>query len=447
MTFNQIQSTNLGYTAYYWLQSPSQDLIDTLAADDDVLGEPYNYYAYNERTLITSLPSLYGMSQDDAVVPALEARGHWEDDLLPSDRLPPNATQVDVPEPDRVALWKRAATSAVSKYWDDALVSLPDGAGWKSAASQSLSGGQFQYFYDSSAGAGVTVYAIGEVGVNTDHPEFADNKPRALPAQSSYGYIGVANAGLSLHGSQVAGVINGLRLGVSKDSSVVFSGHPIPADDNNSPRDWYLEDLLSAWDDMNKDGRTPAGSVINMSFGSKINYWTPNFIKRFCDILKRMDRAGVTIFASAGNWGKTPAIPGGGQNSWRAAVDTYPQLFAKPDNPDANLFRDFDDADDLGYLPNMIVVGATTQFGKAAIFTQGLSDAFVTVYAAGQDVWAVNDPSAGSQYETARGTSFAAPQVAALAAYFKNLPLSINWHSQRKPLPSSLSGTNTNAPC
>jgi hypothetical protein len=434
VTFNQIQSTNLGYTAYYWLQNPSQDLIDTLAADADVMGEPYDYYAYNERTLLTGGPILYGMSRDDAA-PVLEARGHREDDLLPSGRLPPNATQVDAPEPDRVTLWKRAATSAVSEYWDDALVSLPDGAGWKSAASQSYSGGQFQYFYDSSAGAGVTVYAIGEVGVYTNHPEFANNRPRALPTQSSYGYTGVTNADLSLHGSQVAGVINGLKLGVSKDSSVVFSGHPIPADDNNSPRDWFLEDLLSAWDDMNTDGRTPVGSVINMSFGSKINYWTPNFIKRFYDILKRMDRAGVTIVVSAGNWGKTPAIPGGGQSSWRTAVDTYPQQFAKPDNPDANLFRDFDDADDLGYLPNMIVVGATTQFGKAAIFTQGRPDAFVTVYAAGQDVWTVNDPAASNKYLTARGTSFAAPQVAALAAYFKNLPLSINWNSQRKPLP------------
>lgn len=74
----------------------------------------------------------------------------------------------------------------------------------------------------------------------------------------------------------------------------------------------------------------------------------------------------------------------------------------------------------------MILVGATNEFGVEAPFSQ-FSD-YVTVFAGGRDVGITSDPSNSRKYEVARGTSYAAPQVAALAAYLKKLPS--QWQTQ-----------------
>lgn len=77
----------------------------------------------------------------------------------------------------------------------------------------------------------------------------------------------------------------------------------------------------------------------------------------------------------------------------------------------------------------MILVGATNQFGNEALFLQTVD--FVNTFAAG-DILNAPGSSGNSDYEVARGTSFAAPQVAALAAYFKALPS--KWQGQREYL-------------
>lgn len=435
-TYNTVRSANLGYTAYYWIESMSEELFKKLGQDADV-EMVYYYYPFNEDNLPpTNGPILTGLSQAGPA-PVLEGRGNLGDGMLPQSRpFAHNASQVGAPEADRTMPWKRAATSTItstSGLWNAALVSLPPKANWRSQGSGSKVGANdFQYFYDDTAGKGATVYAIGEVGVWTGHPEFTTygNIPRVLAPQSTYGNTGSSNGVMEAHGSAVAAVMCGAQLGIAKLSSVVYSGHLTPEDDLNVPRDWHLEDLLNAWDDMNTAPRTPHSSVINISWGSKSTYWSQTFIKRLYEILKMMDRAGVTVVVASGNWGNTPLA---GHPSLRKAVDCYPQLFADPNNPQMSLWRDFHDPDDAGYLPNMIVVGATDQYGRRALFAQQAD--YVTIYASGRDIYAPGGPTGG--FTTLKGTSFAAPQVAALAAYFKQLPS--KWQTQRKQASLTLS--------
>ncbi|KAF2993713.1 hypothetical protein E8E14_002289, partial [Neopestalotiopsis sp. 37M] len=392
--YHEARSNSLagGYTAFFWVQSlPSEPRSPNLGIASEAAA---------------MIPRGSGPVGLDSESFNLSLRG---DPPTVNDGLPPS----------KVQLWKRAATSALSQYWNDALISLPNGQRWKSGPRGGKSGSDFVYYYDDSAGSGMTVYAVGEPGgVNTAHDEWSGREsPRRLD-KFTYEASGPAD---QLHGTRVAAVINGAQLGVCKSCKVAYTGY-VPAsavtDDQGrlfdpDPRDWYLEDLLKAWDDM----ESPTSSVINMSWGSMYQFWTPAFINRLYDILKRMDRAGVTLVVAAGNWGD--------QKYNRKAVDTYPQLFADPNNGLKPQWTDSSDATDLGYLENMIVVGATNQFGNEAKFSQTAD--FVTTFAAGDNLNAPGS-SGNSDYEAARGTSFAAPQVAALAAYFKALPS--KWQGQ-----------------
>lgn len=110
-------------------------------------------------------------------------------------------------------------------------------------------------------------------------------------------------------------------------------------------------------------------------------------------------------------------------------MDTYPQLFADPGRTGLTPFyQDPNDANDIGYLPNLIVVGATNNFGQKADFSQTAD--FVTIYAAGLRVDVASAGNNPQAYGSESGTSYAAPQVAALAAYLKRLPS--KWHDQCK---------------
>lgn len=422
---DQIWSPKLGYTAYFWVQSLPGSTREALSQNPAVL-YIYDYHEWNVNSPAVGTP-IFGVDSGEFILPATLLSGADTQDEYQSlfHDLSYNVSRVDTPEADKTQPSKREATSAVvGAYWNDALISVPRGQRWKSG----LRGGintdrNYVYYYDDSAGSGITVYAIGEVGLWTSHPEFAGRTaPRAMPPQSRYGTLGVPNDIASHHGTTVAATISGAMLGVCQGCSVVFSGHDLPSDDNYNVRDWYLEDLLSAWEDMNTAPRTPASSVLNLSWGSKYTYWTPVFIRTLYDLLKRMDRAGVTIVISAGNWGLTPDPSN--PASKREAVDTYPQLFADPDNSRKNLWRDSSDPNDLGYLPNLIIVGASDQFGKRAGFSQTAS--FLTTYAAGKSLWGTSQ----SSYEVVSGTSFASPEVAGLAAYFKQLQS--QWHDQRE---------------
>lgn len=70
------------------------------------------------------------------------------------------------------------------------------------------------YYYDTSAGAGVTAYVI-DTGINTAHTEFG--------GRASWGFNNAdgTNADLNGHGTHVSGTIAGVTYGVAKKASVV----------------------------------------------------------------------------------------------------------------------------------------------------------------------------------------------------------------------------------
>lgn len=95
-------------------------------------------------------------------------------------------------------------------------------------------------------------------------------------------------------------------------------------------------------------------------------------------------------------------------------VNKYPAKFADP-------------SDKYGGLPNLMVVSASNFKTQLDWFSHW--SPYIAAFAPGENVQLPRDPSFGGKpMRTDDGTSFAAPQVAALAAYFR--ALSSPWHSQ-----------------
>lgn len=117
--------------------------------------------------------------------------------------------------------------------------------------------------------------------------------PTALRTGSRYGYQPFVFDPFTVHSVGIASVVSGAELGLCKKCSVKYSSFAFPPEGTEFPRDWYLEDLLAAWDDMNTSPKTPATSILNLSWGQRQAYFVPAFIKRLYYILKKMDQVRV----------------------------------------------------------------------------------------------------------------------------------------------------------
>lgn len=221
-----------------------------------------------------------------------------------------------------------------------------------------LSGSEYNYYYKSSSGQGVTVYVI-DTGINTAHADFE--------GRAKFGYSSVileGNGDTNGHGTHVAGTIAGKTFGVAKSSEVVAVKVLMGS----------LGIGLTSWIVSGIDyvGRTanPKRSVINMSLGGSA-------AAAIDDAVANVIAKGITTVVAAGN-------------SEADACTGSPSR-----------------------VPSAITVAASDVNDASAYFTN--YGACVDTYAPGV---AIRSAWIGSNTaeNTISGTSMASPHVAGLAA-------------------------------
>lgn len=220
-----------------------------------------------------------------------------------------------------------------------------------------------RYTYDTTAGAGITVYVL-DSGIRTTHKEFGG---RAVwGANFINGSPDTDEVG---HGTHVAGIIGGKTYGVAKGCKIIA----VKVLDKNGlgTMSGILQGLQWAVNDAKKRGITKK-AVINASIGG-------SYTEIGNDAVKAATKLGITCVTSAGN--------------------------------------EADDAANYSpsSAPSAITVGSIDSAGYRSIWSN--YGALVDIFAPGSDIL-----SAGHLGDTdslyMSGTSMAAPHVAGLAAYF-----------------------------
>ncbi|CAM1508809.1 Fc.00g025480.m01.CDS01 [Cosmosporella sp. VM-42] len=374
-----IESSEFNFVAFYWVPMLDRDTMAALLESPDV-DDAYYYEEWNANTG----PIDADLSHDRLPVETEDKRSVSEPDLSARDELD-----------------KRERLTQNSPYWALAQISLPYGKQWKAADSGSYDDTStpddpYLYQYDDSAGQGQFVYIIHEYGYWSTHPEFANTQGRVEVINPTTNF-GPHNEDESLlHGSGVGAMVLGDKLGLCKKCTAVYvtSSEPAPNFINQHlfPRDRILQQLIDALDDI-KRNRRQGKVAINMSFGF-LNHEVRHVLKkRWFALLKKLEtNVQAVLVVSSGNGGRTP-------------INRYPQLFAGTSNQ-------------YGTLSNMIVVGSSDEDGHRASSSQ--THDFLTIYAPG--VWITGPSGPGGGYAPVAGTSYAAPRVAALVAYFRSMP-------------------------
>ncbi|KAK6819399.1 hypothetical protein PG987_015882 [Apiospora arundinis] len=146
-------------------------------------------------------------------------------------------------------------------------------------------------------------------------------------------------------------------------------------------------------------------AVINNSWGFPWHLSTEENVAAHRHVFQELDDAGVVIIFAAGN----DASPEAGKR-----IRHWPQLLASP----------FLEENPLGQLENLIIVGATDEWGTTVPW--GEEAPWMTTFAPGENVGLPFDPALGPGFETfyhpGRGTSYAAPAASGVIAYLRSLP-------------------------
>ncbi|KAL4864546.1 peptidase S8/S53 domain-containing protein [Aspergillus spectabilis] len=141
-----------------------------------------------------------------------------------------------------------------------------------------------------------------------------------------------------------------------------------------------------------------------MSFSYKLtSRMPPLFFTWFRWLLEKLDEQNVVIVMAAANHALTEGV----------AVRRYPAKFADPNHK-------------YGGFPNMIVVAASNSKTERADISN--YSPWVTTFAPGKGIHCPAAPGSKNTMRPCQGTSFSAPQVAALASYFRAVPS--RWQSQ-----------------
>ncbi|KAB8067043.1 peptidase S8/S53 domain-containing protein [Aspergillus leporis] len=299
-------------------------------------------------------------------------------------------------------------------FWGPSQVSLPKGSIWGSPGSSSFdpnnpNGDKFTYNYDVASALDTYVYMINEEGVWEHHNEFMGRSIEHLDSQHNFG----PNTGWKPHyehGSGVAAQVIGNRVGICPSCTlvVVTTKYPNKKIENwqTYPNEKVISQLLDTLDDIKRKKRQ-GKTTLTMSFSYSVQRETSLFHMTIRHLLQKLDDQGVVVVASANNHADKPkeGIP----------MQRYPAKFADPN-------------DVYGGLENMIVVAASDWKTQKAYFSN--YSPFVATFAPGEDVTCPADPvdQPGNIMKICSGTSFAAPQVAALANYFRAVPSP--WQSQ-----------------
>ncbi|EME79398.1 uncharacterized protein MYCFIDRAFT_35047 [Pseudocercospora fijiensis CIRAD86] len=190
-------------------------------------------------------------------------------------------------EPDT----KVFASAPVSMNPDELVkraLTLQSGAEYGLARISHRAKGQSGYIYDTSAGAGTTVYVI-DTGVYTQHSEFGGRA--TMGANFVSGESATDGNG---HGTHCAGTVAGSTYGVAKKANII--GVKVLGSNGSGSNSQVLAGIDWAVKDAQNKGLV-GKSVISMSLGG-------SFSQQSNDAVKSATSAGVFAAIAAGNDGK-----------------------------------------------------------------------------------------------------------------------------------------------
>ncbi|KAL8768769.1 MAG: hypothetical protein Q9209_005057 [Squamulea sp. 1 TL-2023] len=290
----------------------------------------------------------------------------------------------------------------------------------------------YLYHYERSAGRGSFVYVF-DGGFDFLHPEFNGQTPEAYVVPGLSDETGAAvpdtRDDMNGHGTACAAAVGGSTLGIAK--SVKIIGVKFTSTDDPKP-----EDIVLAWRCAIRDARVKGRlgkTVFSHSYGWPMplsdlpnqqhvpayyrppyNIPPPRFAEWWPPLLAEAWRKDIVTVFSTGNIPvpADPRVTNQGSQS--------PTRFCKSNNPIISVA-----SVDAGGQPSPfnLPLGPNPAYNN---FDQDLVGE-ETVFAHGQLInvakpASVNSPS---MYEIKLGTSYAAPQIAGLAAYYLSLPNSV----------------------
>ncbi|KAM0254537.1 hypothetical protein ACHAQJ_006697 [Trichoderma viride] len=396
----EIGAPSFNYIAFYWIPMLDKDTLDTLLKSPDVAdayyyeewnakvgGNDFDYEDFLDNSLSDTDYTLdYVPTQDDGLEVA-------------------NDTLTDRNWVPRPQLEKRAPKTRATDFWPGSQVSLPPGKKWKATDSDSYDSSNteapYKFHWDNNPTQEQFVYVSAEAGLWTEH---VDNIEYLRPPVEFGPEDGAVDPPNFDHGSRVSAMIMGEKLGVCEKCKIVMitTNRPIKLlelDEERYPREKGLQNLLAALEHIKKN-RREGRATINMSYSYMVQHMRPAFLVKLQEILNRLvSEVKAVLVVAAGNHASEKADG--------RPISRYPALLANPGRMG-------------GYIPSLIVVGATDDKTEQTEFSQYAD--FLTTYAPGQDLPVPKWSTIMDEYTIGDGTSYAAPQVAALAAYFRSLP-------------------------
>ncbi|KAF5024578.1 hypothetical protein F66182_3341 [Fusarium sp. NRRL 66182] len=294
--------------------------------------------------------------------------------------------------PNNKHLLKRSEGNSADRMWHLSMISMPPDYPFNidfaytdpSKPHHEPSKDKFTHYWETQGGTGQTVYVVDGGWYGANDRDIANANPRQLFPDPMWN-LPQPPEDHKAHGYLVTSYAVGHAMGIARASNLVFIQFTM-AGGFNAER--AIENLLMIANDQ-KGQKNKA--VVNMSYGAQLmtaNHhalWTIHAM-----LMKQMeDKYGIVFVAAAGNDPSTP--------------------FNEPQRSMKSLKAPF-------------VIGAVTEESKRADFN--VFDGMLTHYAPGDNLRFTRSLAHIANYAggTARGTSFAAPLVTGLIAYFRGHP-------------------------